>query len=53
MCLVGCLLLACLFVVVLGAASIAGWWLLARQGAETIGPGTEHAAARPQAGEHP
>jgi predicted Zn finger-like uncharacterized protein len=28
-CLVGCLILACLFVVLLAGASIAGWWLTA------------------------
>jgi hypothetical protein len=52
LCLVGCLLLACLFVILLSAASIVGWWLLARQGAETIMPGAEHAAIGPQAREY-
>jgi hypothetical protein len=29
LCLVGCLIFACLFVVLLAGASIAGWWLIA------------------------
>jgi hypothetical protein len=37
LCLVGCLVLACLFVVLLAGGSIAGWWLMARAEAR-VGP---------------
>jgi hypothetical protein len=46
-CLFGCLILACLFVLVLAGASITGWWLVARHGPQ---PGPTDSLLNPWTG---
>ena len=50
LCLVGCLLIACVFVIILGIASIGGWWLIGRQESQA---GFRDSEPILPAGEHP